>query len=82
MDNSSAAGVDMRGVCVELEEVLPKDRAVVVDGGYFFTAPAQYISAQDLGSFHLAFNFGSIGLGCQSPSVRRMGRESQPPYSW
>lgn len=63
VDNSSPDGVDMRSVCLELEEALPKDRVLVVDGGHFFTAPVQYLSVEDPASFLLPVSFGSIGLG-------------------
>lgn len=76
VDSSSAAGVDMRSVCLALEAALPKDRLLVVDGGHFFTAPVQYISVSDPSSFVLTVSFGSIGLGLGAAvgaSVARRG---------
>lgn len=63
VDNSSPDGVDMRSVCLELEQALPRDRVLVIDGGHFFTAPLQYITVEDPTSFLLPVSFGSIGLG-------------------
>ncbi|MDF1609533.1 thiamine pyrophosphate-binding protein [Hoeflea sp. YIM 152468] len=48
-----------------LEQVLPRDRVLVTDGGRFMTEVWCRISAPDPKSFVVTANFGSIGLGLQ-----------------
>ncbi len=48
-----------------LEEVLPKDRVLVTDGGRFMTEVWCRVSVRDPQSFVCTANFGSIGLGLQ-----------------
>ena len=49
-----------------LEDVLPKDRVLVTDGGRFMTEVWCRISAPEPRSFISNVNFGSIGLGLQA----------------
>lgn len=48
-----------------LEEVLPKDRLLVTDGGRFMTEVWVRLSVQGPKSFVATTNFGSIGIGIQ-----------------
>jgi len=48
-----------------LEEVLPKDRLLVTDGGRFMTEVWVRLSVQGPKSFVATTNFGSIGIGLQ-----------------
>ena len=48
-----------------LEEVLPKDRLLVTDGGRFMTEVWVRLSVQGPQSFVATTNFGSIGIGLQ-----------------
>jgi acetolactate synthase I/II/III large subunit len=48
-----------------LEEVIPKNRILVTDGGRFMTEVWCRISVSDPRSFVVTANFGSIGLGLQ-----------------
>ena len=49
----------------KLEDVLPKDRVLVTDGGRFMTEVWCRISAPNAESFISSTSFGSIGLGLQ-----------------
>jgi acetolactate synthase-1/2/3 large subunit len=55
--------LDPRTLTIRLNEVLPKDRAVVTDAGHFFGNPCTYMAVSDARSFVCGIDFGSIGLG-------------------
>jgi thiamine pyrophosphate-dependent acetolactate synthase large subunit-like protein len=55
--------LDPRILTIRLDEVLPKDRAVVTDAGHFFGNPCTYMRVSDARSFVCGIDFGSIGLG-------------------
>jgi thiamine pyrophosphate-dependent acetolactate synthase large subunit-like protein len=53
--------IDMRTLGLELEQILPKDRNLVVDGGNFLGI-VPYLSVPDPGAFKMIGDFASIGL--------------------
>ncbi|HEX6609486.1 MAG TPA: thiamine pyrophosphate-dependent enzyme, partial [Hyphomicrobiaceae bacterium] len=58
---NTARTIDMRSLGLELEQILPQDRNLVVDGGNFLgTIP--YLSVPDPGHFKMIGEFASIGL--------------------
>jgi thiamine pyrophosphate-dependent acetolactate synthase large subunit-like protein len=55
--------LDPRLLTIRLNELLPKNRAVVTDAGHFFGNPCTYMDVSDARSFVCGIDFGSIGLG-------------------
>ena len=53
--------IDMRSLGLELENILPRDRNLVVDGGNFLGI-VPYLSVPDPGHFKMIGEFASIGL--------------------
>ncbi|MGE3915764.1 MAG: thiamine pyrophosphate-binding protein [Hyphomicrobiaceae bacterium] len=53
--------IDMRTLGLELEQILPDDRNLVVDGGNFLGI-VPYLSVPDPGAFKMIGDFASIGL--------------------
>jgi acetolactate synthase-1/2/3 large subunit len=58
---NTARTVDMRSLGLELEQILPQDRNLVVDGGNFLGI-VPYMSVPDPGHFKMIGEFASIGL--------------------
>ena len=58
---NTARTVDMRSLGLELEQLLPRDRNLVVDGGNFLGI-VPYLSVPDPGHFKMIGEFASIGL--------------------
>ena len=61
-----------------LEELFPKDRILVTDGGRFMTEVWCRLSVQDPQSFVPTVNFGSIGLGLQEAIGAAAARPDRP----
>lgn len=62
-DESKPGALDPRTVCARLDDLLPRDRSLVTDGGHFCGFPAGYLSVADPGAFVFALDFGAVGLG-------------------
>lgn len=62
VDRSSARGLDMRTAIIKLDEVLPRDRAVVTDCGRFDFATWRFLRVLDPSAFIHTVHFGSMGL--------------------
>jgi thiamine pyrophosphate-dependent acetolactate synthase large subunit-like protein len=63
LDESSDGELDVRVVVAILDELLPDDRVVVLDGGRFMAAPGRYVHVPGPDAFRLTADFGSIGVG-------------------
>jgi thiamine pyrophosphate-dependent acetolactate synthase large subunit-like protein len=61
-----------------LEEVLPKDRILVTDGGRFMTEVWCRVSAPNPQSFVVTANFGAIGQGLQEAIGAGLADPSRP----
>jgi thiamine pyrophosphate-dependent acetolactate synthase large subunit-like protein len=59
---NTARTLDPRTLALELEELLPRDRNLVVDSGNFLSV-VPYLSVPDPGCFKMTADFASIGLG-------------------
>ena len=59
---NTARTLDPRSLALELEQLLPQDRNLVVDGGNFLGV-VPYLSVPDPGSFKMIGDFASVGLG-------------------
>lgn len=62
-DSSSRTTIDVRAAMIRLDEVLPRDRALVTDLGRFVAAAWSYVHVADPLAFAHTASFGSIGLG-------------------
>ena len=75
---SSAAGrIDPRTLAIELEELLPRDRTLVVDSGHFMGWAPMYMTLSPDRGFIFTQAFQSIGLGLATAigaAVARPGR--------
>lgn len=62
-DRSTSTTLDMRTAMIVLDEILPRDRVVAVDGGRFMAVPWRYLHAPGADAVVQTTAFGSIGLG-------------------
>jgi acetolactate synthase I/II/III large subunit len=62
-DQSDDRGLDPRILMRALNDVLPRDRVLVVDPGHHLAFQVPYIDVLDPGSFVLPLDFGAIGTG-------------------
>jgi len=62
-DESTPERIDPRTLMVELDELLPADRGIVLDGGQFEGWPALYLTVRSPDQFVPSQAFQSIGLG-------------------
>ncbi|QUS38591.1 thiamine pyrophosphate-binding protein [Tardiphaga alba] len=62
-DTSTAEHIDPRTLSKRMDEILPGDRNVVVDGGHFVGWAARYLSVPDHRGWCIPIAFQSIGLG-------------------
>jgi acetolactate synthase-1/2/3 large subunit len=62
-DRSSGATLDMRTAMIVLNEILPEERVIAVDGGRFMAVPWRYLHVSEPRDFIQTVAFGSIGLG-------------------
>lgn len=63
VDTSSAEFIDPRTLSKAVDEILPNDRTVVVDGGHFVGWVARYLGVPDTRGWCIPIAFQSIGLG-------------------
>jgi thiamine pyrophosphate-dependent acetolactate synthase large subunit-like protein len=62
-DTSTDALIDPRTLTTALNEILPRERVLAVDGGNFNGYPAMFLDVPDERGFLLTLAFQSIGLG-------------------
>jgi thiamine pyrophosphate-dependent acetolactate synthase large subunit-like protein len=62
-DASSARYIDPRALSIALDDLLPRERTVVVDSGHFMGFPPMYLAVPDPAGFVFTQSFQSIGLG-------------------
>jgi thiamine pyrophosphate-dependent acetolactate synthase large subunit-like protein len=56
-------GLDPRTLSIELDDLLPAERTVVVDSGHFMGWPSMYLRVPDAAGFVFPQAFQSVGLG-------------------
>ena len=61
--SSSDGHIDPRTLTIVLDDLLPRERTVVVDSGHFMGWPAMYLAVPDPAGFVFTQAFQSIGLG-------------------
>lgn len=76
-DASTETTLDMRTAALVLDELLPRERAVVTDCGRFMQAPWRYLGVGGGGLFQHTVNFGSIGLGLATSIGAAVARDGQ-----
>jgi thiamine pyrophosphate-dependent acetolactate synthase large subunit-like protein len=74
---SAGPRLDPRTVMLRMEDKLPRERTVALDGGHFLGFPAMYVSSPDPQGFLFAVNFGSIGLSLGTGMGAAVGREDR-----
>jgi thiamine pyrophosphate-dependent acetolactate synthase large subunit-like protein len=62
-DTSDTDHIDPRTLSKAVDDILPKDRTIVVDGGHFVGWVARYLSVPDYRGWCIPIAFQSIGLG-------------------
>ncbi|MDB5504373.1 MAG: hypothetical protein JWR89_4275 [Tardiphaga sp.] len=62
-DTSDAEHIDPRTLSKAVDDILPKHRTIVVDGGHFVGWVARYLSVPDYRGWCIPIAFQSIGLG-------------------
>jgi len=77
-DESGSEGLDPRTLALELDALLPAERAVVVDLGYFTAEACKYIRVNDPRKFVFPINFGSIGLALATATGASVADRSAP----
>jgi acetolactate synthase-1/2/3 large subunit len=77
-DRSSDTTVDVRIALRRLEEVLPRERTLVTDGGRFMYEVWRQLSVREPGHFLPTVHFGSIGLGLPTAIGARYGAPGRP----
>jgi acetolactate synthase-1/2/3 large subunit len=78
VDESGPAGLDPRAVARELDSLLPVDRTVVVDLGYFTVEACKYVAVEEPRRFVFPLNFGSIGLALATAAGASLVERSAP----
>jgi thiamine pyrophosphate-dependent acetolactate synthase large subunit-like protein len=62
-DQSTQAHIDPRALMIAFDELLPRERAIVLDGGQFEGWPAMYLTVSSPDQFVTSQSFQSVGLG-------------------
>ncbi len=62
-DESAQDELDPRIVAQTLDEILPPERAVILDSGRFMTSPGRFVRVAGPDSFRITSEGGSIGVG-------------------
>lgn len=73
-DASTAETVDPRALTIALDDLLPRERVIVVDGGHFSGWPAMYLDVPDVAGFIFHQAYQSIGLGLGTAIGAALGR--------
>jgi thiamine pyrophosphate-dependent acetolactate synthase large subunit-like protein len=62
-DQSTEDTIDPRTLMLALNQLLPRERTVTLDGGHFVSFASKYLSAPDAAGFVFGLGFQSVGLG-------------------
>lgn len=77
-DRSTDTTVDVHTALRRLDDVLPRDRTLVTDGGRFMYEAWRQLSVREPGHFLPTVHFGSIGLGLATAIGARYGAPDRP----
>jgi len=78
-DRGEAALIDPRTLTIALDDILPAERVVTVDGGNFVGYPAMFLRVPDERGYVLPLAFQSIGLSLSSGIGAGVGSPSRVP---
>ena len=76
-DADELDAIDPRLLSRALDRILPRDRAVVLDGGHFMGFAAMHLSVPEPSQFVFTVDFGSIGLSIGAAIGAAVGRPGQ-----
>jgi acetolactate synthase-1/2/3 large subunit len=76
-DADELDAIDPRLLSRALDRILPRDRAVVIDGGHFMGFAAMHLSVPEPSQFVFTVDFGSIGLSIGAAIGAAVGRPDQ-----
>ena len=62
-DEGGGGRIDPRTLSIQLDDLLPAERTLVIDSGNFMGYPSMFLSVPDSAGFCFAQGFQSIGLG-------------------
>jgi thiamine pyrophosphate-dependent acetolactate synthase large subunit-like protein len=77
-DLSTDETVDIRTFLTRIEQAMPRDRIVVLDGGRFFLSAVAFLHVTEPRSFINTVNYGSIGLGTGTAIGAAFGAPGRP----
>ncbi len=77
-DASTDEWIDPRTLTIALNEMLPHDKAVVVDSGHFMGYPTMFLDVPDAQAWVFVNGFQSVGLGLGNAIGAAVARPDQP----
>jgi thiamine pyrophosphate-dependent acetolactate synthase large subunit-like protein len=77
-DASTDDWIDPRTLSIELERLLPADKAVAVDSGHFLGYPAMYLGVPDARAWVFPNGFQAVGLGLGNAIGAAVARPDRP----
>jgi thiamine pyrophosphate-dependent acetolactate synthase large subunit-like protein len=70
--------IDPRTLSIELDRILPAERAVAVDSGHFLGYPAMYLDVPDANAWVFPNGFQAVGLGLGNAIGAAVARPDRP----
>lgn len=77
-DEGSNEWIDPRTLSIALNEMLPQDKAVVIDSGHFMGYPAMFFEVTDPHAWVFVNGFQSVGLGLGNAIGAAIARPDRP----
>jgi thiamine pyrophosphate-dependent acetolactate synthase large subunit-like protein len=77
-DASTKQWIDPRTLTIEIDRLLPSERAVTVDSGHFLGYPSMYIDVPDAQAWIFPNGFQAVGLGLGNAIGAAVARPERP----
>jgi thiamine pyrophosphate-dependent acetolactate synthase large subunit-like protein len=77
-DASTKQWIDPRTLTIEIDRLLPSERAVAVDSGHFLGYPSMYIDVPDAQAWIFPNGFQAVGLGLGNAIGAAVARPERP----
>ena len=77
-DASTKQWIDPRTLTIEIDRLLPSERAVTVDSGHFLGYPSMYIAVPDAQAWIFPNGFQAVGLGLGNAIGAAVARPERP----
>ena len=77
-DAGTERWIDPRTLTIELNKLLPRDRAVALDSGHFLGYPSMYLEVPDARAWVFANGFQAVGLGLGNAIGAAIARPDRP----